>query len=446
MFYIVETPDQVKRLLIFKEKDSYVEVIQASDSYHPKLSSPIALYIRPLDFSEGFILPIDHPEGLGIPAEIISKVLSSFGNKYVYDKKAFLYHFSCKGLKDIQLMNSLVIGESLSLPNPPKIFNHFYNKHRESDQVNKFIPLSKLYERAENNFNYLLPIIKESREVESWDCWQFYNDLGTETFFEAEQHGLRVAYQAFIDLFSPQIPEFNIRDNVTYTYYNLYNVTSRPTNAFNSVNFAAIPHKEQHRKAILPQNDLFVEFDFDGYHLRLLAQQIGYTLTEESAHKQLARLYFEKEEITDDEYSAAKQINFQALYGKIPAKYRDLDVFKKIQSFIDDLWSEFETKGYVEAPISKRRFTSKLERMNPQKLMNYVMQNLETSRNILILKDVLDFLKSKKTKIALYTYDAILFDFSKEDGKELLETLENLLGQNNLYPVKFKYSKDYCLE
>jgi hypothetical protein len=102
MFYIVETPDQVKRLLIFKEKDSYVEVIQASDSYHPKLSSPIALYIRPLDFSEGFILPIDHPEGLGIPAEIISKVLSSFGNKYVYDKKAFLYHFSCKGLKDFQ--------------------------------------------------------------------------------------------------------------------------------------------------------------------------------------------------------------------------------------------------------------------------------------------------------------------------------------------------------
>jgi len=78
--------------------------------------------------------------------------------------------------------------------------------------------------------------------------------------------------------------------------------------------------------------------------------------------------------------------------------------------------------------------------------MNYVMQNLETSRNILILKKVLDFLEDKKTKVALYTYDAILFDFSKEDGKELLETLETLLSQNNSYPVKFKYSKDYCLE
>lgn len=446
MFYIVETPDQVKRLLIFKEKDSYVEVTQASDSYHPKLSSPIALYIRPLDLSEGFIIPIDHPEGLGIPREIVSKVLSSFGNKYVYDKKAFLYHFSCKGLKDIQLLNALAIGEALTLPNPPKIFNLFYNRHRESDQVNRFIPLSKLYERAESNFQYLLPVIEQNREVEFLDCWEFYNDLGTEVFFEAEQHGLRVAYQPFIDLFSPQIPEFNIKDSVTYSYYNLYNVTSRPTNAFNSINFAAIPHKEQHRQAILPQNDLFVEFDFDGYHLRLLSEQIGYELTEESAHKQLAKLYFKKDEISDEEYSAAKQINFQALYGKIPAKYRDLEVFKKIQKFIDDLWNTLETQGYVEAPISKRRFTSKLQRMNPQKLMNYVMQNLETSRNILILKEVLDYLKDKKTKVALYTYDAILFDFSREDGVELLETLENLLSQKDSYPVKFKYNTDYCLE
>ena len=45
-------------------------------------------------------------------------------------------------------------------------------------------------------------------------------------------------------------------------------------------------------------NDYFVEFDFDGYHLRLLCEQINYPLTEESAHKQLAKLYFGKEEIT----------------------------------------------------------------------------------------------------------------------------------------------------
>ncbi len=83
--------------------------------------------------------------------------------------------------------------------------------------------------------------------------------------------------------------------------------------------------------------------------------------------------------------------------------------------------------------------------MNPQKLMNYVMQSLETSRNILILKDVLEYLKDKKTKLALYTYDALLFDFDKNDGKQTLDELQNILQSGGKYPVKFKYAKDLCL-
>ena len=83
--------------------------------------------------------------------------------------------------------------------------------------------------------------------------------------------------------------------------------------------------------------------------------------------------------------------------------------------------------------------------MNPQKLMNYIMQSLETSRNILILKDVLGYLRDKKTKLVLYTYDALLFDFHKEDGKETLEELQEILESGGKYPIKFKYSKDLCL-
>ena len=83
--------------------------------------------------------------------------------------------------------------------------------------------------------------------------------------------------------------------------------------------------------------------------------------------------------------------------------------------------------------------------MNSQKLFNYVIQNLETSRNVVILKKVLGFLRDKKTKAVLYTYDAILFDYSKADGKETLMELENLLSETNKYPVKMKYGKDYLL-
>jgi len=78
--------------------------------------------------------------------------------------------------------------------------------------------------------------------------------------------------------------------------------------------------------------------------------------------------------------------------------------------------------------------------------MNYMMQSLETSNNILILKEVLRYLKDKQTKIALYTYDAILFDFSKEDGKDTLQDIQKILEKDKQYPVKFKYSKSLVLE
>ena len=63
-----------------------------------------------------------------------------------------------------------------------------------------------------------------------------------------------------------------------------------------------------------------MEFDFDGYHLRLLCDQINYPLTVESAHKQLAKHYFGTEDITEDQYKEVKQINFHAIYGKIPSE------------------------------------------------------------------------------------------------------------------------------
>jgi len=303
--------------------------------------------------------------------------------------------------------------------------NYFYNKFRDSSTINQLIPISKLYESCEKVFDQ----VKHVLNYKIPSGFDFYNNTATNIFYLLEQSGIGIYYKNFNETFKPRNPLYNTINNSVLTLYNLYNVTSRPTNAFNSVNFAAIPKSEQHRKCFRPTGDYFVEFDFDGYHLRLLADQIGYKLTDESAHKQLAKLYFDKEEITDEEYAEAKQINFHAIYGKIPEKWAFLDIFERIDKFIKELWTRYETDGKVLAPISGKPFTKNLKDMNPQKLMNYVMQSLETSRNIIILKEVLRYLKDKKTKAVLYTYDSILFDFNKEDGKELLENLEKILSE-----------------
>mgnify|MGYP005988889249 FL=1 len=441
MFYISETDNQLERLKNLGRLGAFVHIISSNDNYHPKLSKTTAVYLRPIDSKHGFIIPIDHEEGINVSKERVYDLLQEFSTLYTVDKKELLYHFNIQGAIDLSLLYSMTKFERLEYSKENSTINYFYHKNRDFIEVNKLIPISKLYESCEKLYDQVKGVVKYKIPT----GFDFYNTTAINVFYLIEQTGLGVYYEAYNELFKPRNPSYNTIDNTVLTYYNLYNITSRPTNSFNSVNYAAIPHSENHRKAFKPQNDYFVELDFDGYHLRLLCDQIDYPLSEESAHKQLAKLYFEKEEITDEEYNKAKQINFQAIYGKIPEEHAFLEVFEKIDKFIKELWKEFEKKGEIKAPISEKPFTTQLKDMHPQKLMNYVMQSLETSRNILILKEVLRYLRDKKSKIVLYTYDAILFDFCKEDGKQTLEDIKDILEEGKKYPIKFKYSNNLVL-
>jgi hypothetical protein len=446
MFYIVESDTQLNYLCNLGRKGGYVEVVTTNDRYHPMLSSAVALYIRPLDHKEGYILPIDHEEGLNLEKSRVQELLKCYDVLYTFNKKNFLYFFSHGNINDINLMYSMIEYDSLQLPNPPQIIQWYYNRMSKKEDLNKIIPLAKLFEKCERNYRSLEETIEQYKHITEDTSWQFYNNLATAVFYLSEHNGVRITYEEFIEKFKPAEPRFSIADNICYTSYNLYNPTSRPTSAFNSVNFAAIPKKPEFRKTILPKNDVFVEFDFDGYHVRLIGEQVGYEFTSESVHTQLGRMYFDKEELTEEEYKQSKQNTFQMMYGGIPDKYRHIDFFDRVASYIRETWNTFNVDGVVRAPISNKPFTPNLKDMNPQKLFNYIIQSLETSRNILILKEVLGYLRDKKTSVALYTYDAILFDFSKEDGKQVLEDLQRILDQGGKYPVKYKYSKNLILD
>ena len=441
MFYIVEQEEKLISLEKLARLGVYVDIISNNDLYHPKLSSTVAIYIRLVGSDHGYVIPINHDEGLNVSKERVYAILKKASKLYTINKKELLYHFNLQDAIDLSLLYSMVKFDRLEYSSENNTLNYFYNSYKDFVDINQLIPLSKLYESCSKRYDQVKQVI--GFNIPSG--FDFYNKTATNVFFLLEQSGLGVYYDNFLKMFNPKNPLYNTINNSVLTLYNLYNVTSRPTNAFNSVNFAAIPKSDEHRKCFRPQNDFFVEFDFDGYHLRLLCDQIDYPLTKESAHKQLAKQYFNKEEITEEEYDKAKQINFHAIYGKIPEKWADLEIFTKIKNFIDKLWKEFEKNGAVMAPISGKSFSKELKDLHPQKLMNYVMQSLETSRNILILKNILRYLKDKKSNVVLYTYDALLFDFSKEDGRETLDDIKEILEEDGKYPIKFKHSKDLCL-
>ena len=95
-----------------------------------------------------------------------------------------------------------------------------------------------------------------------------------------------------------------------------------------------------------------------------------------------------------------------------------------------------------ECPISKHRFVKeKLDEMKPQKLLNYLLQNLETAMNVHILWDIIKLLKNKKTKIVLYTYDSFLFDVDKEE-EGILEEIKKLFNKYKLQ-IKTCYGSNY---
>ena len=127
----------------------------------------------------------------------------------------------------------------------------------------------------------------------------------------------------------------------------------------------------------------------------------------------------------------AKGLVFKQLYGNIFDEYKDFEFFKFTAHFIDRLWKSYQEKGYVHGVYKKYIFKEeKLLNMNPQKLFNYIIQNYETVNNVLLLKEILKVLEGRKSKVILYTYDAILLDLSKEDKDALREIVKVFKNEN----------------
>ena len=227
-----------------------------------------------------------------------------------------------------------------------------------------------------------------------------------------------------------------------YSRYNLWTLTGRPSNTFGGINYAALNKDDGSRSRFESRfdNGVLIEFDFDAYHLRLIANLIDYEFPEKSVHSHLGKMYYDTDNLSDEEYEESKRISFRVLYGGIPKEFENIKYFKNVKTYIFELWDIYNRKGYIETPIYKRKFYKKnYEEMTPQKLFNYQIQAYETEKNIGVILSIQKLLKDKKTKMILYTYDSLLFDVSPADGKEIVGEIHKLMDM----PTKAKYGKNY---
>ena len=424
-FYLIENTEQLSTFYYQEFKRAFVEVIPFNDLVHPTLNKVSLVYIKPLtdDNEKGYMICIDHSEALNVQIKHVNQVLKSFDEIYVRDKKTFLYYF--------QLKSSLDISHTLPTYIHPttQVHTHFYNTYSSRLDINRIIPLVKHHQRCEAIFEQ----VKDHCRTLTHKT----NDVLAYSFLFIEKNGIKIDETLFKQYFKPTNESFSIKDGKIYTQYNLHTTTGRPSNSFNGVNFAALNKDNGCRQAFIPEHDRFMEIDISAYHPNIVAQLVEYKFDKP--------IYEAFAEYAGVEVKQAKELMFKQLYGGIYTDYKQWDFFIKVQEYIDKIWEHFEARGWVMVPNSSKYFyKDRLGDMNPQKLFNYFLQNLESVNNSRIIKDIIKVLRGKNTKLVLYTYDAFLFDLDNTE-EDIINDLKEIFSSRELQ-IKYKYGTDYDFE
>lgn len=313
---------------------------------------------------------------------------------------------------------------------------YYLANNKELDITTIYTPAHKFFQRLywnRDDIADIIPVCKHSELIRK--IGQINNKIPIE---DIEQ--FKTTIQA---IFSEiELSGLYTDDGFEYTKYNIFTRTGRPSNSNNNINYAGLNKEDGTRKKYKSRfaGGVLAEFDYDAYHLRLIGKLINYKLPNGSIHEYFATQFYGTATVTDEEYKLSKKMSFTALYGGIPKELLGVAYFKKTQNYIDALWNDWNTLGYVETPILKKKFFKKnFDNMNKQKIFNYVIQSYETETNVIILKKLLNFLKDKESKIILYIYDAIVFDISPNDGKQILQEIQKIMD----LPTSLHIGRDY---
>ena len=390
-----------------------------SKNKHPLNDYPLMLYVRTSDDNE-YMLSFNHDEAPELTLDCLLH-LDTDVPKYVADIKAVCHFANFSNVIDLQQAEFQKQGNLVD--------NHLFltTSHRyfHSKGMNNFvIPLMKHLEYCQDLFtNYKENIGDEYNE--------FYSDAN-KVFADVERVGLRVN-----PLRVPAGQSDNVsKDHLMFTNYNVLTPTGRPSNTYDGLNFAAMNKSDGSRKLITSRYDELIEFDFDAYHVRLVGKLIGYNFGDESVHEHFSKLY-------NVSYEDSKTMTFKYMYGGVPDDIaKNHEFFGKVKKYYTNLWSRFKRDKVLLTDIYNRRISLDAKDFYPSKLFNYMIQSLETERNILVLKSLLKETKNFESKLVLYHYDSFLFDYNNNDGDKFVEIVQKEL-QRDGFPVKMKRGKDY---
>jgi hypothetical protein len=383
VFWLIENNEQLQEFKAKNFKRVFIEPLYSNDNVHPFLRGIVGFYIREINYRKGFLISIDHSEATNCDLGEVYELIGGFKEIFVRDRKEFLHIVPLKQLSDIHFISPT------DIPDQFPCHDFFYRKYPHIANVGSIIPIVKHYERCETLYN----AVKHVFSMEKPQHFEFYNNRATHVFYWIEANGLKVDPKLFEKYFEQE-------RSWTYSQFNLKTTTTRPSNSFGGINYAALDKKSGCREAFIPDNDFLLEIDISAYHPTLAAQLVDYQFEHEDIHQSFADMY-------EVDYKKAKELTFKQLYGGVFEEYKDLEFFKRVEKYIEDISSKKEV-------VCKSGYVFKTD-MKQQKLFNYILQNTETYYNVLILEKIISLLKNSKTRIIHYTYDSFLLDVDKKE-------------------------------
>ena len=413
---IVENQQEKEKFLEYwNNEESTIVPIWEDLEKHPMNNGVSFLYVR---FStQDFILPYNHND-----CEKLEIDLSTSNQpKWIWDKKGFLQtQIEISNLKDIQ--TALYFESSIIYPFNDKLepLTNFYYRLGLRDDLGKSIPIMKWGE--------VLKGITNEWNLSNTNSW--VDDTMIPILSEIEQSGLNVDTKKFIDRWP--LNQKQLLNDTIFTEYNPYIITSRPSNRHGGINFGALNKNDGTRDVFIPtKGKLFLQFDYDAYHVRIIAKLIKFKLPEGSIHQWLADQY-------GCSYEESKGRTFRILYGGVSDEDRKIPFFDKVDKFIKNFQQESINRGYLQTPKGRKIPLGWIENPNGLKYFNYLLQATETEFNIEAMKR----LKEKGLPLPiLYTYDSFLYEFDDSEITVIKEVKSVLESYG--FPIKAEWGTDY---
>lgn len=447
MKIIESVPDFHTFLKDYEDQSLILVPVFCDSRLHPAQNRLCLLGVYGIESKELSILPFNHPEVANLSYNLIENLTEIICSEiWTPDKKAlgFLPIKNQIDIGDVQALDYVVNGTALTRQHEfySSIINCTHERHYNDADANCAVPLYKWADFLLSYSEDLLDTIETYKNESFTSGYNFLVGTALPSLRWVESNGLHVDYEILKKHFGPKAKKF-VKDDMVYSEYNLFTAAGRPSCRFGGINFAALNKEDGQRTAFTSRFDdgMMVLLDFESYHVRLIANQIGYQLPKTPAHEYFGMQYFGTTNLTDAQYEDSKVKTFHNLYSDADT---NIPFFKRVNEFKNILWKEIQSKGYVQSPLtSKKIYLKHIYQPNRSKVFNYYIQFMETERNLSLLATLVEMFEGKQSKIVLYNYDSFLIDFSIDDGKELILEMVHFLEQGKKFPVRLKYGKNF---